>query len=560
MAAPKSGVLAGDDVGALVIDCGSWLVRAGPAGDDVPRALHAPALGLCAAPADGGPPRRVVGDRLQLAPLAVTDVRAVHQYDVSSGGATVADWDAMQAVWASAAAAAGVDPTAGPLLLVEPTRRWARGDPDRAAALERAFEGLGVPAAYVARGAAMAAFASVRTTACVVDVGHQGATAVPVVDGYALDKSTVSSSVGGQYLSDALYRVLDEMLSRGNPAAGAGHTVPPADADNSTNRNTSADDPRVPIGSLHAKLRALHEVRRTRKPPSPALAGIDPEIRQYDVEDLALHDPQRNFTDHHRAFYRMRLLDDIKASLFRVSLGSQAQPKKASNSNGGLGAMGEESNDVLMSDANNDTDGNAGTEGKPESSHAGPRDSADGLGLAASGASGDKDLKEGDRDMEREREIEKARERGHGPGSTIYELPDGNFIDGSVGGTALLADALFLNGQADDPFRRAISNLAFDAITACDMDMRRELYAGIVLTGGCTLIPGAIERFTREMAVLTPQLFKMKIIAAQASIQRTAGPWIGGSIVASLGTFQQAWVSKAEYDELGAMGSLRKCP
>ena len=36
--------------------------------------------------------------------------------------------------------------------------------------------------------------------------------------------------------------------------------------------------------------------------------------------------------------------------------------------------------------------------------------------------------------------------------------------------------------------------------------------------------------------------------------------WIGGSILASLGSFQQLWMSKAEYEEQGAQGILRKCP
>lgn len=43
-------------------------------------------------------------------------------------------------------------------------------------------------------------------------------------------------------------------------------------------------------------------------------------------------------------------------------------------------------------------------------------------------------------------------------------------------------------------------------------------------------------------------------------VERKYSAWIGGSILASLGTFQQMWVSKAEYDENGASISDRKCP
>ena len=35
--------------------------------------------------------------------------------------------------------------------------------------------------------------------------------------------------------------------------------------------------------------------------------------------------------------------------------------------------------------------------------------------------------------------------------------------------------------------------------------------------------------------------------------------WIGGSILASLSTFQQMWISKQEYDESGPSIVHRKC-
>lgn len=34
-------------------------------------------------------------------------------------------------------------------------------------------------------------------------------------------------------------------------------------------------------------------------------------------------------------------------------------------------------------------------------------------------------------------------------------------------------------------------------------------------------------------------------------IERKFASWIGGSIMASLGTFQQLWISKLEYEEQG---------
>jgi actin-related protein 4 len=516
MAAAKTVPVAGDDIGAAVIDCGSWLIRVGASGDDAPKALLSSGLGVPAPPAP-----RLAGDRVLLSPKAFSDIAPIYALD-ASGSASVVDWDGMQAVWQAGATQIGIDFAAAPLMIVEPTRAW--DDTHRAKALERAFEGCGVPAAYLGRGSAMAAFASARTTACVLDVGHQGSVAVPVVDGYSLQKTTMRSVVGGHYLGEELHHFANAQLG------------------------IEGSDPRIPLGSAFSRIRGIHEVRRRRKADAPASETDDLEtgpVRRFDAEDLSVKEPQKSYTDSHRCFYRLQVIHDFKSSTFRVSPGPSGASSPTPAAANGEGASG----DVTMTDAVEEN----GSGGEANGGHA----------AAAAIPKGEKDGKDADREKEREREIEKSKEKERYPSlSTTYELPDGNVIDVSKGvrDGPHLADVLFDNGTAKDTSRRAISNMVYDAISACDFDMRRELYSGIVLTGGCSLIPGTIERFTRELAILTPQLFKMKILASQTALERTSGPWIGGSIVSSLGTFQQAWVSKAEYDELGSTGALRKCP
>ncbi|KAG9464021.1 hypothetical protein GDO78_020640 [Eleutherodactylus coqui] len=53
---------------------------------------------------------------------------------------------------------------------------------------------------------------------------------------------------------------------------------------------------------------------------------------------------------------------------------------------------------------------------------------------------------------------------------------------------------------------------------------------------------------------------RLKLIASNSSIERRFSSWIGGSILASLGTFQQMWISKQEYEEGGKQCVERKCP
>merc|ERR1712230_127302 len=56
--------------------------------------------------------------------------------------------------------------------------------------------------------------------------------------------------------------------------------------------------------------------------------------------------------------------------------------------------------------------------------------------------------------------------------------------------------------------------------------------------------PGIAERMNKELVALAPSTMKIKIIAPP---ERKYSVWIGGSILASLSTFQQMWISKQDY-------------
>ncbi len=90
----------------------------------------------------------------------------------------------------------------------------------------------------------------------------------------------------------------------------------------------------------------------------------------------------------------------------------------------------------------------------------------------------------------------------------------------------------------------------------CDIDIRKDLYGNIVLSGGTTMFPGIVDRLQREITSLAPSAMKIKIIAPP---ERKFSTWIGGSILASLSTFQHMWISKEDYDESGPTIVHRKC-
>ena len=101
-----------------------------------------------------------------------------------------------------------------------------------------------------------------------------------------------------------------------------------------------------------------------------------------------------------------------------------------------------------------------------------------------------------------------------------------------------------------------IHDTLFQTVMKCDVDIRKDLYLNIVLSGGSSLFGGISERLTKEIVALAPPAMKVKVVAPP---ERKYSVWIGGSILASLSTFQAMWISKSEYDESGPSIVHRKC-
>jgi actin-related protein len=96
----------------------------------------------------------------------------------------------------------------------------------------------------------------------------------------------------------------------------------------------------------------------------------------------------------------------------------------------------------------------------------------------------------------------------------------------------------------------ALHKLVHASLDACDVDLRRDLANTVLLTGAGSQFKYFPERLQREVASLLPPAFKAKVVCP-APVERRFGAWLGGSVLASLGSFQQLWLSRAQYEELG---------
>jgi actin len=115
-----------------------------------------------------------------------------------------------------------------------------------------------------------------------------------------------------------------------------------------------------------------------------------------------------------------------------------------------------------------------------------------------------------------------------------YELPDGQVI--TIGAERFRCPEVLFQPSFIGMEAAGIHETTYNSIMKCDVDIRKDLYGNIVLSGGTTMFPGIADRMSKEITALAPSSMKIKVVAPP---ERKYSVWIGGSILASLSTFQQ---------------------
>merc|ERR1711971_1153487 len=125
-----------------------------------------------------------------------------------------------------------------------------------------------------------------------------------------------------------------------------------------------------------------------------------------------------------------------------------------------------------------------------------------------------------------------------------YEMPDGTML--TIGSERFRCPEVMFNPSLVGREQVGVHDATYNSIMKCDIDIRKALYGNIVLSGGTTMFEGLVDRMQKEIAALAPSSMKIKVIAPP---ERKYSVWIGGSILASLTTFQQMWITRSEYNE-----------
>jgi len=127
-----------------------------------------------------------------------------------------------------------------------------------------------------------------------------------------------------------------------------------------------------------------------------------------------------------------------------------------------------------------------------------------------------------------------------------YELPDGQVI--TIGKERFRCPEAMFQPSSIGINSCGLHELTYNSVMNCDAEIRENLFSNIIFSGGSTMFPGIVDRMHKELTSLAPATTRIKTIAPP---ERKYSVWIGGSILTSLSTFQQMWISQSEYLECG---------
>ncbi|GBE62237.1 actin-related 4-like protein [Babesia ovata] len=143
-----------------------------------------------------------------------------------------------------------------------------------------------------------------------------------------------------------------------------------------------------------------------------------------------------------------------------------------------------------------------------------------------------------------------------------YRLPDGDVVqvDDKVSEVPKLLFSPETTSVAEFNNFKGLYGMITDSVFDTDVDIRRELLSSIVVVGGVSLTSGLVDNLNTQLSQGTiGRGSKFKLVHPSSYGEARYSTWLGGSILASLGRFQQLWISKGEYREHGTTIAYRRC-
>jgi len=416
------------DCDVVVIDSGAEFTRVGFGGEDEPAVEVRTVVARSDGPSRAGrvaltPSKEsvvqiVVGD-------AALAKRGTLELTRPIARGLVTDWDMLEAVWRECFAAVGATPSRSPVLLTEaPLSPRAH----REELVRRCFDAFGVPAVYVGSQPVLAAFASGKMTALVLDLGASCSHVVPIYEGFVIAHAIRKLGVAGVQITEYLSRLLTEK----------GHYF-----------NTPEE--LETVSAIKNKL---------------SYVALDPDLEW-------------------------------------LRFGRQPPPRSATAAGGVKG------------------------------------DAQGGFGPGAEGTRTSSRPSSGALRASRPSSATTTQPRAL---SESFEMPDGSEVV-MTSERFRCAEAFFdpsLLGMEEE----GLTQCVLAAMADVGVDLRRDLCASIVLSGGASLTAGLAARLEVELTDAVAANVRVKV---HAEPNRQLLSWQGGALLSSLPDFQQMWISRAEY-------------
>lgn len=155
-------------------------------------------------------------------------------------------------------------------------------------------------------------------------------------------------------------------------------------------------------------------------------------------------------------------------------------------------------------------------------------------------------------------------------GSKPFELPDGTVLHVDKQTRTMPGDVLYRPQELGEehPLKpsKGLHEFVAESIAMCDKDLQKDLCGAVILAGGTTMMPGFSKRFQEELTANRSLSGSSVCVVPDAhtrergyNSQRKVAAWVGGSMLASLGTFRDIHITKQEWEEYHEAILDRKC-
>lgn len=482
-----------------------------------------------------------------------------------------------------------------PLLMIE---RSYNPPPIRQQVLEILFEECEVPATFMGRDATMACYACGRTTSTVIDIGYSGTTVSPVFEGYVEQKGIRRSPVGTLAMDEFAFKRLDAVVSaqqraviRSSKKKGASSQKPKGIVPLYQARYANNNGGSVSTGSgqnirrhpIFHRLSLLDIAREGRE------AGACQSINTSTSKTLAAPNISYQLPDG-------TMVDVPSRDRFAVAnlVVGKCGTSATSGGAAGEGTAGDATSNATDPSAAEDTEEEA-TQRLREEYLAKTRRDYDLLLKRSMESKKEQDSDDGDKmdvdDDDDDDDDAKKKEASKYTDATAVGISSRRSSSaGGRGGkknapgvastTSVGRRKVMFNNQVlqkaclpylqtcfeDELTASCVANMVCDAAFRCDREQQAGVLGNVVLAGGGSCIgptDQSVPDYIRDQMeaiihVHTPG-WKVRVLSPGMQ-ERAVASWLGGSILGSLGTFHDMWITKADYEEWGSAIVNRKCP